>query len=457
MILEHRRSMAIFRCIIQNALRTLFARVFSLAILMVSMGLVANVGAQTIVEKQANPRLVNDQSIPKARLSALHVVGTEETVRLVLDVSRAVDVKSFVLSAPYRFVIDLANTELDLKNNSNNGSPGFLKKVSFGTIDNNLSRLVVEADIPFAIENQFFVPESNGQGKRLVIDLLKSTEEAFRLVVEQQNEERQLAKKEAEQIQQALKQDANGNKTERAAKENQAQPVRKKRIVIDPGHGGKDGGSRTLKGVLEKDIVLSFSKKLAQNLRDTGEFDVIMTREDDVFLRLSERVRIAREYKTDLFVSIHADSFPNDRRVRGTAIYTISEQASDAMAASIAEQQNKSDAIAGHEIINGPDEVVDILFDLTRRETSNLSILFARHFFNSMQTQIRFFKKPLQRASFTVLRVPDIPSVLIELGFLSNAQDAKLLSSDEWREESAVKMAKTIADYFEKPIIGLNQ
>ncbi|MEP3265570.1 MAG: AMIN domain-containing protein, partial [Hyphomicrobiales bacterium] len=213
--------MAIFRHIIQNALRTVFARVFLLAILMVLAGLATKVGAQTIVEKQANPPLVNDLSIPKARLSALHVVGAEETVRLVLDVSRAVDVKSFVLSAPYRFVIDLADTELDLKNNRNNGSPGFLKKVSFGTIDNNLSRLVVEAGVPFAIENQFFVSESNGQGKRLVIDLVKSTDEAFRLVIAQQDEERRLTQKEAEQTQQALKQDAKGNKTEHAAKEDQ--------------------------------------------------------------------------------------------------------------------------------------------------------------------------------------------------------------------------------------------
>ena len=316
---------------------------------------------------------------------------------------------------------------------------------------------MIETEIPFKLENQFSVLESDGQRSRLVLDLAQSTQKAFGLVVAQQAEERRRAKEEVKQKARALIKELGNDQAVKGQKGDQAVALSKKRIVIDPGHGGKDGGSKTLEGVLEKDIVLSFSKKLAKELDALGDFEIILTREGDEFIRLGERVRIAREQKADLFISIHADSFPRDRRVRGTAIYTISDKASDAMAASIAEEQNKSDAIAGHDIINGPDEVVDILFDLTRRETSNLSILFARHFYNDMQAQIRFFKKPLQRGAFTVLRVPDIPSVLIELGFLSNKQDAKQLSSEKWREDSASKMAKTISEYFDKPIIGLNQ
>jgi len=209
--------------------------------------------------------------------------------------------------------------------------------------------------------------------------------------------------------------------------------------------------------VLEKEIVLSFAKHLATALSGSGRFDVILTRTSDKFVPLKERVKIARDNYADLFISIHSDSFPRDRRVRGTAVYTISKKASDSMAAQLVAQQNQSDAIAGYEIQGGPNEVVDILFDLTRRETSNLSILFARHFLKDMKGKIRFFKAPLQRGAFTVLQVPDIPSALIELGFLSNNADAELLSSPAWRERIALEMAGTIASYFKVPLSGLGE
>lgn len=461
MILKTQNCMLFFRCINHPALKLvlagswLIAFAIILAFAAICIGLNSNVHAQSVVKKQSN--LLADDTAPasKAHLTGFHVVGTDETVRLVLDVNKIVVAESIMLSAPYRLVIDLPETEFRFKTRRSSGSPGFLTKVNFGTTDDNTSRLVIETSVPFVIEKQFSVSEKNGQTRRLVIDLAKTSETIFRIAVARQAEERRLAIAQEKRRQEAFTQ-TDKNEQAAAPKGDIAKPLSKKRIVIDPGHGGKDGGAKTVAGILEKDIVLSFSKKLAQNLEATGKFEVTLTRVGDDFVRLNERVRIAREQKADLFVSIHADSFPDDRSVRGTAVYTISERASDAMAARIADQQNKSDAIAGHDIINGPDEVVDILFDLTRRETSNLSIVFARHFFSSMQAQIRFFKKPLQRAAFTVLRVPDIPSVLIELGFLSNARDAELLSSDEWREESAQKMAITIAEYFNKPVIGLS-
>lgn len=422
--------------------------VFALA-LAIALGFSAH--AQSVVKKQST----DEAALQKARMTGLHVVGTEETVRLVIDVSRAITPEIIVLGAPYRLVLDLPNTEFALRNKRNSGSPGFLQKISFGTTQDNLARVVIESGIPFSIEKSFIVSEGGGKGKRLVIDLAKSSESEFGFALISQAEERSLAKEKAEKEARALEKD--GNTAKLAKKGDIAKPISKKRIVLDPGHGGRDGGAKTVAGVLEKDIVLSFSKKLAKELEAKGDFEVTLTRNDDEFVRLGERVNIARDNKADLFVSIHADSLPDDRSVRGTAVYTISEQASDELAATLAEQQNKSDAIAGHKIIDGPDEVIDILFDLTRRETSNLSIVFARHFFNNMQSQIRFFKRPLQRGAFAVLRVPDIPSVLIELGFLSNADDAKLLANDDWRKDSAAKMAVTIADYFEKPVIGLNQ
>ena len=286
-----------------------------------------------------------------------------------------------------------------------------------------------------------------GKPTRLVFDFNKATQAHFRIAMARQAEEARLKKTKA-----AKKQDAQS-----AAKADAPIRGRRWRIVIDPGHGGKDGGAKTRKGVLEKEIVLSFAEHLATALSGSGRFDVILTRTSDTFVPLKERVKIARDNDADLFVSIHSDSFPRDRRVRGTAVYTISNKASDRMAAQLAAQQNQSDAIAGYEIKGGPNEVVDILFDLTRRETSNLSVLFARHFLKDMKGKIRFFKVPLQRGAFTVLQVPDIPSALIELGFLSNNADAELLSSPAWRERIALEMAGAIASYFKTPLSGLGE
>lgn len=438
-----------------------FISFFAILVLMTSFDIVTRSDAQTTIEK----RLLNnsvpgatsarDTKAEKARLTGFHVVGTDDSVRLVLDVSADVRSSNRVLAAPYRLVIDLPDVEFDLKSNRSNASPGFLTKVNFGTTDENLARLVIETSVPFVVEKSFATADSaGGGGRRLVFDLVKSTETAFRIAAVREAQAQRLQQEERSRSDGVRQPFVESAGAERAAKADIAKPHRKRRIVIDPGHGGKDGGAMTVAGVLEKEIVLSFSHELAEKLRSTGEFDVTLTRNDDRFVSLNERVRTARDRDAELFVSIHADSLPEDRRVRGTAVYTISERASDVMAARIAAEQNKSDAIAGHEIINGPDAVIDILFDLTRRETSNLSIVFARHFFADMKSQISFFKKPLQRAAFTVLRVPDIPSVLIELGFLSNDEDAKLLSSNAWREETAAKMAATIAGYFDKPIDG---
>ncbi len=390
-----------------------------------------------------------DEKSQNLKLHALHVLGSEENVRLVLDTNKAVKSTSFLLSAPYRLIVDLENTALALQSNKQSGDPGFIKKINYGTTEQGTLRLVIESHVPMIVE-QFFIAESNIENQeRLVFDLKKSSEREFRITLAKQAEKRRLL---------ALKQKKDDIlKKQKEPRQDRAKPKRKKRIVIDPGHGGKDGGAKTQAGMLEKDIVLFFSQILAKSLLDTNQYDVRLTRTDDRFVSLSRRVEIARNFNADLFVSIHADSLPEDRRVRGSAIYTISEKASDVMAARIAKEQNQSDAIAGHEVVNAPEAVIDILFDLTRKETSNLSIVFARHFYDNMRSRIHFFKKPLQRAAFTVLRVPDIPSALIELGFLSNSQDAELLSSEEWRHKAAIDMAETISAYLKKTVASYNQ
>lgn len=383
-----------------------------------------------------------------AHLVGFKVAGNEANARLVLEVEGTLVPAGFLSSAPFRYAIDLPNTKIDLKAKTIKGDPGFLKSIKYGRNEENELRLIIGAEVPFILKDSFIVPKDADQPMRLVYDFYKTTQSQFRIAMARQAEEARIEKTQKD----------NKPQSENAATKGDApQQGRRWRIVVDPGHGGKDGGAKTRNGVLEKEIVLSFSQYLATALSGSGRFDVILTRTSDKFVPLKERVKIARDNNADLFVSIHSDSFPRDRRVRGTAIYTISKKASDSMAATLVAQQNQSDAIAGYEIQGGPNEVVDILFDLTRRETSNLSLLFARHFLNDMKGKIRFFKIPLQRGAFTVLQVPDVPSALIELGFLSNNADADLLSSDAWRERIALEMAGTIAAYFKVPLSGLGE
>lgn len=388
----------------------------------------------------------DDGDVSQVKLVGLRVAGSSTHVRLVLDIEGRAAADGLLLGAPYRYAIDLPGAKLALINPKASGQPGFLKRIRYGKSPDGNLRLIVESKVPLTLTSKFAVAPTTDTRGHLVFDFAKASEVDFRRAIAAQAEilrQKEVAKKTAK------------NETGRAQKGDLFHKTRKKRIVIDPGHGGKDGGARSQSGVLEKEIVLTFAKKLADNLNKLGDYDVFLTRVDDSFVSLSGRVNKARQLNADLFVSVHADSLPEDRRVRGTTIYTVSEKASDQMAATIAAQQNKSEAIAGYDFKEAPDEVIDILFDLTRRESSNLSIAFAHHIHNDMRSTIRFFKQPLQRAAFTVLRVPDIPSALIELGFLSNSKDAELLSSDEWRSVTAQKMAQSIDAYFNKRVIGL--
>lgn len=427
----------------QGAQRCLTTLLILLSVAFLSMGILS-------AHNKAYAQQPTEQESP-ALLVGFQIAGDDEKVRLVLEVDGFLVPSGFLSSAPFRYAIDLPNTQVGLKAKTIKGDPGFLKSIKYGRNEKNELRLIVGAEEPFTLKESFIVPKQADQPTRLVFDFDKATQSQFRIAMARQAEEARLEKTKAVEA-------AEKKKEEKAAAKGDA-PTRGRRwrIVVDPGHGGKDGGAKTRKGVLEKEIVLSFAQYLATALSGSGQFDVILTRTSDKFVPLKERVKIGRDNNADLFVSIHSDSFPRDRRVRGTAIYTISNKASDSMAAELAAKQNQSDAIAGYELKDSPDEVVDILFDLTRRETSNLSVLFARHFLREMKGKIRFFKIPLQRGAFTVLQVPDVPSALIELGFLSNNADAELLSSKEWRERTALQMAGTIASYFKVPLSGLGE
>jgi len=219
-------------------------------------------------------------------------------------------------------------------------------------------------------------------------------------------------------------------------------------VVIDPGHGGIDSGAEAAGGIKEKDIVLSFALKLQQLLVDSGRFDVALTREDDTFLRLEERVALARTNKADIFISIHADSFQQPE-IRGASVYTRDENATDVLDKVLADSENKSDVIAGFAMPQMAPEVVDILLDLMRREMRHQSYTLAQSIVHQLEPSVTLRRFPVRQADFFVLQAPDVPSVLVELGFLSNASDMANLLQGDWQSRTADALARGISSYFD--------
>lgn len=214
-------------------------------------------------------------------------------------------------------------------------------------------------------------------------------------------------------------------------------------IVLDPGHGGRDPGAIGPSGAYEKTITLDLAKRIAARIEDGGKYRVLMTRRKDVFVPLQERAAMAQRAQADLFISIHADSAPNPD-ARGLSAYTLSEKASDGLAAAIADRENAADLIHGIDIGVADPEVAAILFDLTRRHSLNTAVARKVHIVKAAGAKLRLLDNPRRSANFAVLKVPDVPAVLIETGFLSNLSDEKLLTSDT----SRARIATVLADAF---------
>ena len=219
------------------------------------------------------------------------------------------------------------------------------------------------------------------------------------------------------------------------------------KVVIDAGHGGEDTGAGGASGALEKHITLSMARELKRQLEQTGRFTVFMSRTRDVFIRLRDRVRMARDRKVDLFISVHADTVSN-RTIKGPAVYTLSEKSSDKEARELAEKENKADLIAGVDLTFETPEVTNILIDLAQRESMNQSARFATSLIRELKRKTRVLRNTHRFAGFAVLKAPDIPSVLVELGFLSNPSDERRLRSKSYRRKLASAMSKAVAAHF---------
>lgn len=224
-------------------------------------------------------------------------------------------------------------------------------------------------------------------------------------------------------------------------------------LMIDPGHGGHDPGAIGVNGTYEKDVTLDIARHIADALSGRPGVTAKLTRDSDIFLPLEERVSISRTARADMFISVHADSAP-DHSARGLSIYTLSEKGSDAFARSLAQHENEADLMGGVDVPSGDHEVTAILYDLAARRTHNTSLHVKSQFADMIGRQWRLLDNPQRAANFVVLRAPDVPSMLVETGFLSNAQDEKILSLPTERAKIARLMAKSLEVILDGPLFG---
>jgi len=360
------------------------------------------------------------------------VVGDENHVRFVVDTSTPLAAAVFGLADPYRIVIDLPEVRFVLPDSAGNDGRALVSAFRYGVISAGKSRVVIDLTGPVAIEKQFVVPPADGQPARLVLDLVPTTRAKFLAAA------------------QSYRDSHAAPDTGAASATAPAGDTGKPLVMLDPGHGGIDSGTRGSGGVLEKDVVLAFAKVLGDKLTATNRYRVAYTRTDDTYVSLGDRVKVARDQHAALFLSVHVNSFPTGA-VRGTIVYTVSDAASDKMAAALADSENRSDALAGIDVkAEDSDQVKDILLDLTQRETRNFGVAFAQALVRHLGKTTLMFKVPHQQASFKVLEAPDVPSALIELGYISNPEDEKELTSPAWQASVADTMVGAIDGYFQK-------
>jgi N-acetylmuramoyl-L-alanine amidase len=375
--------------------------------------------------------------------SEARLAGDAKQTRFVLDLDKPIQFRAFALADPYRVIVDIPQVSFQLAAGTGVAGRGLVKAFRYGLVMPGGSRIVFDLTGPAKIANSYVLEAANGQPPRLVLELEEVDRTAFvQLLAPENRPELRPAIAEANA--------AVAPAATSVAAKPAAPPDTRPLIVIDPGHGGIDNGTQA-GGEMEKNLVLGFGLALRDRIEKSGKYRVVMTRDDDTFIPLNDRVKVARNQSAALFVSIHADALPRrEGDAQGATIYTLSDKASDAEAERLAEAENKSDAIGGVNLTDEPTEVADILIDLAQRETRTFSNRFARLLMGEMKSTVRMHKHPLKSAGFRVLKAPDVPSVLVELGYVSNKGDLEHLVSENWRTKTVGSMGQAIDAFFAK-------
>jgi N-acetylmuramoyl-L-alanine amidase len=367
-------------------------------------------------------------------VEAIRIASHGHITRVVIDLSDQVDYQHIALGQPPRLAIDLPKVDWTLGDDASK-AVGLIKGFRFGHPSPGVSRIVLDMAQPFEIDRIFELPPNGGRGHRVVTDLIE------------------------------LPIDGTVNGAIAAAGSNGPQsaamvvvrpparkpspPPEKRIIVIDPGHGGVDPGAiGSAMKILEKNVALRTGQALRNRLEATGRYRVIMTRSDDRIVRLRDRLKIARESGGELFISLHADSLVQAPHIGGASVYTLSERASNQEAARLARKENRADILAGIDLSNQEDIVTEILIDLAQRDANNRSIELAEALVEQLGDATKMARRRRAQAGFVVLKSPDMPSVLVELGYLSNAADEKALADDAHIAALAGAIAQAIDLYF---------
>ena len=373
-------------------------------------------------------QLIMSAAMAAPVIADIQIAPADSSTRIRLIASEEIPISAFVLSNPDRLVIETPDINFQLPPDSGVTSQGAVQSYRYGKIAVNRSRIVFDLSTPM-LPGDVVTSTSMGGGAYILSLFLTLTDrETF---------------DKAAQSAALSKISRDPGPTNSAAANADSRPL----IVIDPGHGGNDMGATGVTGVFEKDVVLAFSIALAKKIEAQGLCRVILTRDQDMFIPLDDRVKIARQHNAAVFLSIHGDTIAAGGDVRGSTVYIGDEKSSDAEAAKVAEYENMADSNGGYTPKAADTSVADILGDLTLRETRTRSSLLARELVTRIADTTHLNKNPLRAAGFRVLRAVDIPSVLIELGYMSSKGDLDQLTSTEWTDRMTSRVADALVEF----------
>lgn len=402
------------------------------------------------------------------------IADKKDHVRFVLDIKNIKRYEVFILENPHRVVIDISKAEWDKSQNKiKDPKSRYIKSVRYGKPRPGVYRIVLDMKVPISVKEDFIIPPSKSHPHhRLVLDLkgkpgkqvAKKMDKVSKLKPEKvdpslpasmqkKSKPKFLDKGEVVEKVKPIKPIIKPKTISRAKPKPKADKRNKREgkpvIVIDAGHGGIDPGAIGRSGIHEKDVTYKFASALKGRLEKTGKYKVVMTRKGDYFVNLRDRVAIAREAKSNLFISLHADSHPNPK-TRGLSVYTLSEKASDKEAAALARKANYEDVIEGVDLKDEEDDLQKLLIDMVQRDTKNNSAEFAELLVRSLGQEAKLLKNTHRFAGFVVLTGADVPSVLVELGYLSNKTEESLLRKSSYRSKLVKSITEAIDKYFKK-------
>ena len=373
-------------------------------------------------------------------LTGVRVSQHDGMTRLILNLTEPITFEYFSLSAPYRVVIDAPSLHWALDERTLTVGHSGIARLRYGQFRPDTSRIVLELDRPLAVRQaQVLAADAeSASSHRLVLDLAPVSPSAFEAMALP-----------PEPVTQARRTASAGPVP--LPKLKPAPKTVRHLIAIDAGHGGRDPGAIATNGLKEKTLALAFARELRSVLVESGRYQAVMTRDRDRKVALKRRVVIARNAGADLFLSIHLDRL-DDRDVHGVSVYTLSDEASDVETAELAARENKADIVAGVDLTEGYDEeVAKVLISLVQQNTMNCSVALAATLLPELGSVAPLINRPHRFGDFRVLKAPDIPSVLVELGFLSNDQDAKRLTSKNHRLALAGAILQALDTYFREP------